>query len=149
MRAGRTEWTTKTGARPSSNLTCCKRPGLHLMVLKFIVFEISLDRCRNSQFQSYQEIGVQPGLREQRVQGLRNDQEAAVINKSELKVEPDTSGAHDKNRAVAHFQMGRSSAHLEVQMTTAGLIAVGVLVSAILLSVVPIVDVATRHLRRR
>jgi hypothetical protein len=53
------------------------------------------------------------------------------------------------NLAVAHFQFGRSSAHFEVGMTAEGLLAVGALVSGILLSVVPIVSAATRHLNRR
>lgn len=55
---------------------------------------------------------------------------------------------HEANRAVAHLEFGRSSVHLEVQMTPAGLLAVGFLVSATLLSVAPIVAAATRHLRR-
>jgi hypothetical protein len=53
------------------------------------------------------------------------------------------------NWAVAHIQFGKSSAHFEVHMTPVGLLAVGALVSGILLSVVPIVTAATRHLRQR
>lgn len=65
-------------------------------------------------------------------------------SKSDVKaIEP-----FEPNRAVAHLEFRRSSVHLEVQMSPAGLIAVGFLVSATLLSVVPIVAAATRHLRR-
>jgi hypothetical protein len=53
------------------------------------------------------------------------------------------------NSALIDIKLGNSSARLEVQMTPAGLLAVGCLVSSILLSVVPIVTAATHHLRRR
>lgn len=64
-------------------------------------------------------------------------------DKNDLTIEP-----HQPNRVVAHLEFGRSSAHLEVQMSPRGLLAVGFLVSATLLSVAPIVAAATRHLRR-
>lgn len=56
------------------------------------------------------------------------------------------SSLDQPNRARAEFKFQRSSVNLEVQMTPLGLLAVGVLVTGILLSVTPIVRAATRHL---
>jgi hypothetical protein len=59
------------------------------------------------------------------------------------------SGADDRvNRASAEFQFGRASARFDVQMSPAGLLAVGLMVGSILLCVTPIVKAATRHLSR-
>jgi hypothetical protein len=60
----------------------------------------------------------------------------------------DFAGQEQINRGLIDVKVGSSSARLEVHMTPAGLLAVGCLVSGILLSVAPIVTAATRHLRR-
>lgn len=53
------------------------------------------------------------------------------------------------NTARLRLKMRSFEADAEVQITSGGLIAVGVLVSAILLSVAPIIHEATRKLPRR
>lgn len=50
------------------------------------------------------------------------------------------------NRARAEFKFQRSSVNLALQMTPAGLLDVGVMVTGILLAVAPIVHEATRDL---
>ncbi|WP_128255342.1 hypothetical protein [Falsirhodobacter deserti] len=52
----------------------------------------------------------------------------------------------EPNRINARLQAGKMTADLEVQMSSSGLLAVGALVSGILLSVVPIIWVSTRKL---
>lgn len=53
------------------------------------------------------------------------------------------------NRASLHLRARHLRADLEVEVTPAGLAAIGLLVSGILLSVVPIVWVSTRKLPDR
>jgi hypothetical protein len=53
-------------------------------------------------------------------------------------------GAAGHNRLKASVKLGTFEADVDVDVTTKGLLAIGGLVSAILLSVVPIVYVATR-----
>lgn len=49
-----------------------------------------------------------------------------------------------RNRLKASVRLGRLEADVDVDITTKGILAIGGLVSAILLSVVPIVYAATR-----
>lgn len=60
-----------------------------------------------------------------------------------------TSRRYGKNRASASIRSRHASARLEVEVTPKGLAAIGLLVSGILLSVVPIVWVSTRKLPRK
>lgn len=117
------------------------------MALKFCVSEVRQDRLKDSPLEQCKDVRL--GLGRRRVQDLPNVDDAPVINKSEPKSGTTTSEGTAENRAVAHFEIGHSSVHLEVQMTPAGLLAVGALVSAILLSVVPIVGAATRDRRQK
>ena len=55
----------------------------------------------------------------------------------------------ETNRAFLHLRSRHLRADLEVEVTPAGLGAIGLLVSGILLSVVPIVWVSTRKLPDR
>jgi hypothetical protein len=57
--------------------------------------------------------------------------------------QPDRSDA-GRNRLKASMRLGPLEADVNVDVTTKGLLAIGGLVSAILLSVVPIVYAATR-----
>ena len=53
------------------------------------------------------------------------------------------------HRASWKVRVGSLSSEAEVEISTGGLLAVGALVSGILLSVTPIIWVSTRKLRRR
>jgi hypothetical protein len=68
---------------------------------------------------------------------------------SNVEAHPETVLDSRRNQAMVHFQFGQSFMRLELRMTPMGLLAVGALVSSILLSVTPIIDAATRHLGRR
>lgn len=57
--------------------------------------------------------------------------------------------SHRANRVSASVEARHLSVHLDVEVTPAGLLAIGGLVSGILLSVVPIVWVSTRKLPPR
>jgi len=54
--------------------------------------------------------------------------------------------AAQRNRLKTSLKLGPLQADVDIDVTPAGLLAIGALVSAILLSVVPIVYVATRKL---
>jgi len=54
-----------------------------------------------------------------------------------------------RHRASWKARLGPASCEGELEISTGGLLAVGALVSGILLSVAPIVWVSTRKLRRR
>jgi hypothetical protein len=58
----------------------------------------------------------------------------------------DDAGSRRKagNSAVCVFQFGRSSARFDLQITTSGLLAIGLLVAGILLSIPPIIEAAKR-----
>jgi len=57
-----------------------------------------------------------------------------------------SNAAAQRNRLKTSLKLGPLQADVDVDVTPTGLVAVGALVSAILLSVVPIVYVATRKL---
>jgi len=61
------------------------------------------------------------------------------------KDDPRDNSRSGRNTARASIRLGRFKAKVELDVTPAGLLAVGGLVSAILLSVVPIVAAATRR----
>ena len=54
--------------------------------------------------------------------------------------------AAQRNRLKTSLKLGPLQADVDIDVTPTGLVAIGALVSAILLSVVPIVYVATRKL---
>ena len=66
-----------------------------------------------------------------------------------LERDPHAQGATRRNHARAGLRIGSFEAHAEVDVSTKGLLAIGFLVSAILLSVAPIIVAATRKLPPR
>ena len=58
------------------------------------------------------------------------------------------AGAENMNSASLDIRFGRATARLDVRISTGGLLAVGALVTGILLAVAPIVWTATRGPRR-
>lgn len=61
-----------------------------------------------------------------------------------ISTEPSAGSAKRRNHARAHLRAGKFEAEIEVDISSRGLLAVGGLVSMILLSVAPIVVAATR-----
>jgi hypothetical protein len=59
------------------------------------------------------------------------------------------SAPHRRNHAALRFDTRHTKLHVEVEISPAGLGAIGLLVSAILLSVVPIIRVSGEVARQR
>ncbi len=64
-----------------------------------------------------------------------------------MALQDESSG--ERNRARASFKVRSAAMDIEVDVTPRGLMAIGFLVSAILLSIAPIVVAATRKLPPR
>jgi hypothetical protein len=79
------------------------------------------------------------------VKALSPETEATMLEKITDNSVVRTSSGNRPNEALAVFQSGRLSSGIKIQTTPAGLLAVGALVTGILLSIPPIIKTAKRN----